>query len=191
VRKVVAIENVSLDGYADSGRGLGFEWTARAYDDEVDRFGNEHVRADVDTAMYGRATFLGMQGFWEPMLANPNASAAEAAHAAWVNAVPKVVFSTTLSSADWANSTLVGENLPAAVKELKQSDGQTLAIYASPRLVHAFIAEGLIDEFRVMIHPVTLGGGTPLIPVGAELDLDLVESKAFGSGAVYVRYRLA
>jgi dihydrofolate reductase len=120
MRTVVAIENMSLDGYADSGRGLGFEWTARAYDDEVDRFGNEHVRADVDTAMYGRATYLGMQGFWEPMLANPDASPAEAAHAAWVNAVPKVVFSTTLPSADWANSTLVSENLPAAVKELKR-----------------------------------------------------------------------
>jgi hypothetical protein len=74
VRKVVAIENVSLDGYADSGRGRGFEWTSRAYDDEVDRFGNEHVRADVDTTMYGRATYLGILGFWEPMLGNPQAA---------------------------------------------------------------------------------------------------------------------
>jgi dihydrofolate reductase len=191
VRKVVAIENVSFDGYADSGRGLGFEWTARAYDDEVDRFGNEHVRADVDTAMYGRATYLGMQGFWEPMLGNPEASATEAMHAAWVNAVPKVVFSTTLASADWANTTLVRDDLPTAVKELKQSPGETLAIYASPRLVHMFIAEGLLDELRVMIHPVVLGGGTPLTLPGTELDLELVESKAFASGAVYVRYQLA
>jgi dihydrofolate reductase len=191
VRKVVAIEHVSFDGYADSGRGLGFEWTARAYDDEVDRFGNEHVRADVDTAMYGRATYLGMQGFWEPMLGNPEASATEAMHAAWVNAVPKVVFSTTLTSADWANTTLVRDDLPTAVKELKQSPGETLAIYASPRLVHTFIAEGLLDELRVMIHPVVLGGGTPLTLSGAELDLELVESKTFASGAVYVRYQLA
>jgi dihydrofolate reductase len=191
VRKVVAIENVSFDCYADSGHGLGFEWTARAYEDEVDRFGNEHVRADVDTAMYGRATYLGMQSFWEPMLGNPEASATEAMHAAWVNAVPKVVFSTTLSSAGWANTTLVSENLPAAVKELKESTGQTLAIYASPRLVHTFLAEGLLDELRVMIHPVTLGGGTPLIPSSAELDLDLVESRQFSGGAVYVRCRLA
>lgn len=191
MRKVVAIENVSFDGYADSGRGLGFEWTARAYDDEVDRFGNEHVRADVDTAMYGRATYLGMQGFWEPMLGNPEASPTEAMHAAWVNAVPKVVFSTTLASADWANTTLVRDDLPPAVKELKHSPGETLAIYASPRLVHTFIAEGLLDELRVTIHPVVLGGGTPLIPPGKELDLELVESKTFDSGAVYVRYHLA
>jgi dihydrofolate reductase len=57
--------------------------------------------------------------------------------------------------------------------------------------VHSFIAEGLIDEFRIMIHPLTLGGGTPLIPPAARLNLDLVETKAFGGGAVYVRYRLA
>lgn len=107
MRKVVAIENVSLDGYADSGAGLGFEWTARAYDEEVDRFGNEHVRADVDTAIYGRTTYLGMQGFWAPMLSSPDASPGERAHAEWVNAVDKIVFSTTLESADWANTSLV------------------------------------------------------------------------------------
>jgi dihydrofolate reductase len=86
---------------------------------------------------------------------------------------------------------LVRDDLPTAVKELKQSPGEALAIYASPRLVHTFIAEGLLDELRVMIHPVVLGGGTPLIPPGTELDLELVESKTFASGAVYVRYQLA
>src|SRR5947208_16561424 len=83
----VAIENVTLDGFADSQEGLGFEWTARAYDDEVDRFSNEHVRADVDLALYGRATYLGMQGFWSRMLDNPNGTSAERAHATWVNNV--------------------------------------------------------------------------------------------------------
>jgi dihydrofolate reductase len=190
MRKVVAIENVSLDGYADSGEGLGFEWTARAYDDEVDRFGNEHVRADVDTAMYGRNTYLGMQGYWGSMAGNPNASASERAHAEWVNAVPKVVFSTTLPRAHWANSTLVRGDLPTAVKELKEVRGETLAIYASPRLVHSFLAEGLLDELRITVHPLTLGGGTLLIPAGHKLDLELLESKVFGSGAVYLRYRV-
>lgn len=191
MRKVVAIENVSLDGFADSGQGLGFEWTARAYDEEVDRFSNEVVRADVDTAMYGRATYLGMQGFWSPMLTNPDASPTERAHAEWVNAVAKVVFSTTLPAADWANTTLVRGDLVTAVKGLTERDGGTLAIYASPRLVHSFLAEGLIDEVRLLIHPVTLGGGTRLFPAGDAMDLELVESKAFDGGAVYVRYRMA
>jgi hypothetical protein len=90
MRKIVAIENVSLDGFADSHEGLGFEWTARAYDDEVDRFSNGHVRADVDTALYGRATYLGMQGFWTGMLGNPNATPSERAHAEWVARWPSM-----------------------------------------------------------------------------------------------------
>ena len=190
MRKIVAIENVTLDGFADSHEGLGFEWTARAYDDEVDQFGNEHVRADVDMAMYGRATYLGMQGFWSSMLDNPNGSPTERAHAAWVNNVDKVVFSTTLESADWTNSRLISGKVADEVATLKAQPGGTIAIYASPKLVHGLVDLGLIDEFRILVHPVTLGRGTPLFHDRAKLDLELLESKAFESGAVYVRYQV-
>lgn len=191
MRKIVAIENTTLDGYADSQEGLGFEWTARAYDDEVDRYGNEHVRADVDMAMYGRATYLGMQGFWSAMLDNAEATPTERTHAEWVNNVSKVVFSTTLESAGWKNSTLISGDVAAQVRKLKAQPGGTMAIYASPKLVHSFIDLGLIDEFRVTVHPVTLGHGTPLFHDKAKLDLELLESKTFSSGAVYVRYQVA
>jgi dihydrofolate reductase len=190
MRKVVAIENATLDGFADSQEGLGFEWTARAYDEEVDRYGNEHVRADVDTAMYGRATYLGMRGFWSSMLDNPDATPGERAHAEWVHDVDKIVFSTTLDSPSWANSRLISGNVAEEVGELKAKPGATMAIYASPKLVHAFIDLRLIDEFRIVIHPVTLGHGTPLFHDKAKLDLELVESKAFRGGAVYVRYQV-
>jgi dihydrofolate reductase len=190
MRKVVAIENVTLDGFADSREGLGFEWTARAYDAEVDRFSNEHVRADVDTAMYGRATYLGMQGFWSKMLDSPDGTPTERAHAKWVNNVDKVVFSRTLESADWANSRLIGGNVAEEVATLKAQPGGAIAIYASPRLVHGFVDLGLIDEFRVLVHPLTLGRGTPLFHDQAKLELELLESKAFDSGAVYVRYQV-
>lgn len=190
MRKIVAIENATLDGIADSQEGLGFEWTARAYDEDVDRFGNEHVRSDVDTAMYGRRTYLGMQGFWSTMIDNPDATPAERTHAAWVNSVQKVVFSTTLESADWANSRLISDNVAEEVEKLKAQPGGTMAIYASPKLVHSFIDMRLIDEFRIMMHPVTLGRGTPLFHDKAKLDLKLLESKSFSSGAVYVRYQV-
>lgn len=191
MRKVVAIENVTLDGFADSQEGLGFEWTARAYDDEVDRFGNEHVRADVDLALYGRATYLGMQGFWSGMLGNPSATPTERVHAEWVNNVAKIVFSTTLESATWANSRVISGAVAAEVEALKARPGGTMAIYASPRLVHSFIELGLIDEFRILVHPVTVGHGTPLFHDKAKLDLELLESKIFATGAVYVRYSVA
>ncbi len=190
MRKLVAIENVTLDGFADSQEGLGFEWTARAYDDEVDRYSNEQVRADVDTAMYGRATYLGMQGFWSTMLDSPNGTAAQRAHAKWVNDVDKVVVSTTLESADWANSRLIRGDVAEEVATLKAQPGGTIAVYASPKLVHGFVDLGLVDEFRILVHPVTLGRGTPLFHDRAKLDFELLESKAFGSGAVYVRYQV-
>ena len=191
MRKIVAIENVTLDGFADSGEGLGFEWTAQAYDQEVDRYSNEHVRADVDLAMYGRATYLGMQGFWSKMLDGEDGTPTERAHAEWVNSVDKVVFSTTLKTAEWSNSRLISGNIAQEVAELRSQPGATIAIYASPKLVHGFVELGLIDEFRILVHPVTLGRGTPLFPEQAKLELELLESKAFDSGAVYLRYQSA
>jgi dihydrofolate reductase len=190
MRKIVAIENVTLDGFADSQEGLGFEWTARAYDEEIDRYSNEHVRADVDAAMYGRATYLGMHGFWSKMLDSPGRTPTQRAHAEWVNNVDKVVVSTTLESADWANSRLISGNVAEEVATLKAQPGGTIAIYASPKLVHGFVDLGLIDEFRILVHPQTLGRGTPLFPDQAKLDLELLESKAFDSGAVYARYQV-
>jgi dihydrofolate reductase len=138
-------------------------------------------RADVDMAMYGRVTYLGMQGFWTMMLDNPDAKPSERAHAQWVNHVEKVVFSTTLESAGWTNSRLISGNVAEEVATLKAQSGGTIAIYASPKLVHGFVDLSLIDEFRVLVHPVTLGRGTPLFHDQAKLDLKLLESKAFES----------
>jgi dihydrofolate reductase len=65
-----------------------------------------------------------------------------------------------------------------------------MAIYASPTLVHSFIELGLMDEFRLLLHPLTLGHGTPLFHEKAQLNLELLESRAFASGATYVRYQV-
>jgi dihydrofolate reductase len=204
VRKLVAIENVTLDGFVDSRDGLGFEWTHRGYSDEVDRYGNEHVRADVDMAVYGRRTYLGMQAFWSEEPTGPSEwgsmtpvrdmadrPASTQAHFKWVNDVDKIVVSTTLSCAEWRNSSLIRDQVAETVRALKQRPGGTMAVYASPRLVHSLIGMGLIDEFRVIVHPITIGGGTALFPDQARLVLDLLESKAFESGAVYLRYQIS
>lgn len=203
MRKVVAIENVTLDGFVSSNEGLGFEWTHRCYSGEVDRFGNEHIRADVDTALYGRLTYLGMQAFWSdeptglppwgdmvPYRDEPDSDQSAGTHFAWVNRVPKIVFSTTLTEANWRNSRLVRENVAVEVQALKEGPGATMAIYASPMLVHSFIEMGLMDEFRLIVHPVTIGSGTPLFHDKSKLHLDLLESQVFGSGAVYLRYQV-
>lgn len=194
MRKLVAFEHMTLDGYVASNEGSGFEaigFTFRAYSDELSAYGDEHIRADVDTAVYGRETFLGMREYWSAVPDNADATPHERSHAEWVNNVAKIVFSTTLESAGWNNARVIGSDVAAQVRELKEGPGETMMIYASPTLVHSFVDMGLIDEFRIVVHPVTLGGGTPLFHDKTKLDLDLVESKAFASGAVYLRYRVA
>lgn len=189
MRKIVAFEHVTLDGFASSGRGMGFEWTFRAYSDELTGYA-AHVQADFDTVVYGRETYLGMYGYWSNQ-PTEESSPYERKHATWVNAVDKIVCSTTLPSADWNNTRLVRENLTEEFTRLKAEQGGTIAIYASPKLVHSFLDLGLVDEFRLFVHPVVIGSGTPLFHDKAALDLDLTESKTFGSGAVYLRYQLA
>ena len=194
MRTLVAFEHMTLDGYVASNEGAGFEaigFTHRAYSDELSDYGDAHIRADVGTAVYGRETFVGMREYWSAVPQNPDATPHERAHAAWVNTVEKIVFSTTLETAGWNNARVIGSDVAAQVQALKAGPGETMMIYASPTLVHSFVDVGLIDEFRIVVHPVTLGGGTPLFLDKTKLDLDLVESKAFASGAVYLRYRIA
>jgi len=189
MRKIVAFEHLTLDGYVSSGQGTGFEWTHRAYSAQLAEY-TQHIQEDFDLAVYGRETYLGMSGYWS---AQPTAdsSPTERAHAEWVNQVDKIVCSTTLESADWNNTRLVRGDLAGEFGRLKQAPGGTIAIYASPKLVHSFLALGLVDEFSVVVHPVVIGGGTPLFPAGSALDLDLLESQPFDSGAVYLRYGVA
>lgn len=189
MRKIVAFAHMTLDGYASSNEGMGLEWTHRAYTEELADYA-QHIQDDFDLPVYGRETYLGMSGYWS---AQPTAesTATEREHAEWVNAVEKIVVSTTLDSADWNNTRLVDGDLADEFGRLKETDGGTIAIYGSPKLVHSFLALGLIDEFRIVVHPIVIGGGTPLFPVGTALELDPVESHTFESGAVYLRCSVA
>lgn len=189
MRKLVAFDHLTLDGFASSGRGMGFEWTHRAYSEELAAYADDHIQADFDMAVYGRATYLGMYGYWADQ-PTADSSPHERAHAEWVNKVDKIVCSTTLTSADWHNTRLVSGNLAEEFTRRKAEPGGTIAIYASPKLVHSFIDLGLIDEFRIVVHPVVIGSGTPLFHDRSALDLNLLESRSFESGAVYLRYQV-
>ncbi|SFR73241.1 Dihydrofolate reductase [Microbacterium azadirachtae] len=189
MRKIVAFDHMTLDGYVSSGKGMGFEWTNRAYDEELSAYA-QHIQEDIDLPVYGRETYLGMSGYWSTQ-PTADSTPTERAHAEWVNAVDKIVVSTTLGSADWNNTRLVRGNLAEEFGRLKEQPGGTIAIYASPKLVHSFLALGLIDEFRIVLHPVVIGGGTPLFPTGTDLELTLEESRSFAAGATYLRYSVA
>jgi len=109
-----------------------------------------------------------------------------------MNAMPKVVVSTTLTEAAWNNTTIISGNLAAEVNRLKERYQGDILVAGSATLVHALTELGLVDEYRLMVHPVVLGKGKRLFAEGsAGTDLELVESRKAGPDVLLLIYRPA
>ena len=176
---------MSLDGFAaDNNGGLGF----LSYDEELQQFADEVVKT-VGAPVYGKNTYQLMAGYWPTVLADPTASQPELDHARWVEQIPKIVFSTTLPSADWHNTRLIKDNVVEEVNQLKQQPGKDLVLFGSPGLAKSFMNLGLIDEYKLTLHPVILGEGTRLFDSPTPMSkLTLLASKTLGSGVVTLHY---
>jgi dihydrofolate reductase len=113
--------------------------------------------------------------------------------AAQMNAIQKYVVATTLEEAlGWQNSTLVSENVADEIEKLKQGEGGNIVISGSGALVRSLVRYGLLDELKLMIHPILVGSGKRLFEEGEEqTKLELVDSKTFSTGALYLTYRPA
>jgi dihydrofolate reductase len=99
------------------------------------------------------------------------------------------VVSTTLTHADWQNSTIISTNVVGEIQKLKEQPGQNILVAGSGKLVQTLLQYRLVDELRFMVHPVVLGGGKRLFPEGTEqYKLRLLEAKAFKSGIVVLHY---
>jgi dihydrofolate reductase len=181
MRKVVAVELVSLDGVIERPE----EWAFSYSNDEMEE-ANAAGMAASDALLLGRVTYEGLAAFW------PNQPAGTPM-VDYINSVPKFVVSKTLEEPlEWNNSTLVKGDVAEGVAELKRRQGKDVTIIGSGELVRSLVRDGLIDELRLMVHPVVLGGGKRLF--GEESDkraLELVDSKTFGTGVVYLTYRPA
>ncbi|QBD81287.1 dihydrofolate reductase [Ktedonosporobacter rubrisoli] len=186
MRKVIVMMHISLDGFAVSNEGTGLEWTFRGISDEVSQAAYENMR-DVDTIIWGRSTYQGMYSYWPTVPANPESKPDEIEHAHWLDRTTKLVFSTTLETAEWVNSKLIKGNIAEEINTLKRQEGQNMLILGSPRLAHSFMALNLIDEYRLFLHPVTLGEGLPLFKEQAYLKLSA--TKTFANGVVHLRYQ--
>jgi dihydrofolate reductase len=182
--KLIYVTNVSLDGYIEDERG-GIDWFPIG--DEVFAFHTELLRS-VGTFLYGRRLYEAM-AVWETdgTLAGRSDLMADFANA-W-QAASKVVYSTTLATVSTADTRLERRFDPAAVRELKATTGSDLTVGGADLAAQAFRA-GLVDECRLVILPVVLGGGKPGLPAGVRAELDLVDERRFGNGVVHLRYRL-
>jgi dihydrofolate reductase len=164
--------SVSLDGYVASLDG-NTDWAAAGRSPDGGNWTLETV-SNASTHLMGATTYAEWAGFW-PTAAGPFAQP--------MNDIPKIVFSNSLESADWAGTTIVSGDLTDAVTRLKRehSSGYLLA-QGGARFARSLVETGLIDEYRLVIHPVVLGAGERLFT--APLTIEPISTTAFSGGAV-------
>jgi dihydrofolate reductase len=178
MRKIIVSNLMSLDGFFESP-DQKFDWFV--VDEEFFAYAKDMLR-NADTLLFGRKTYQHMADYW------PSAPADEIAE--HMNHLPKVVFSRTLQSAEWKNSTVVTSDATAEISRLKQLPGKDIVILGSASLASFLLQLGLIDEYRVILNPVFLGSGKPLFQdVKERLRLKLSRTRLFGSGVVVLYYQ--
>jgi dihydrofolate reductase len=181
MRKVVAVELVSLDGVIESPE----EWAFAYSNDEMEE-ANAAGMAASDALLLGRATYEGLAAFW------PNQPGGTPM-VDYINSVPKYVVSTTLEEPlGWNNSALIKGDVAEGVAGLKRQPGKDITILGSGTLVRSLLADDLLDELKLMVLPVVLGGGKRLFDDGGDRKvLEFVDSKTFSTGVLYLTYRPA
>jgi dihydrofolate reductase len=182
VRSVIVSEFVSLDGVIESPD----KWHFPYFNDEMGQAIGSAM-AEADAMLMGRVLYEEWAAFW------PNQDPDENPFAARMNDTPKYVVSTTLREPlEWQNSTLIGENVAEEISRLKEQPGKDISISGSGTLVQWLLRDDLIDELRLLVHPIVVGSGKRLFAdEGDRKPLELVDSKTFSTGVVYLTYRPA
>ena len=180
--KLIYLFNVSLDGYIADEDGK-LDWAAP--DEEYFTFVNDLERP-VGTYLYGRRLYE-LMAVWEtdPAAAAQSPAAREFAQI-W-QAADKVVYSRTLQAAATTRTRIQRDFDPGAVRHRKAAAGRDVTVGGSTLGAHAITA-GLVDEYHLFVWPVVLGGGTRFLPDRVRLQLELLDERRFGNGAVYPRY---
>ena len=179
MRKLIVSEFVTLDGVFEAPE----EWQFPYLSEDL----SEQIVAEVHSAeasLLGRNTYEIFAASW------PQRTHNEFGVAEKLNSEPKYVVSSSLENTEWNNSTLIKGDVEQAVRKLKQLEGGAIRIVGSATLVQSLMKTGLIDEFRLMVHPVVVGRGKHLFNDRLDMTgLELVESKTFKSGVVLLCYQ--
>ena len=178
MRKLIAAINMTLDGFCDHTAGIA--------DDELHQHYNE-LLSNADTILFGRITYQLMESYWPAVVKNPTGNKPEDEFAVLIDNISKIVFSRTLKNVDWKNTVLKKEVIKEEVLVLKQSrnGGSKNILVGSPSLIVALTQFDLIDEYQLCVQPIILGSGLTLFKnIKDRVDLKLLKTKTFGSGAV-------
>ncbi|HEY3251394.1 MAG TPA: dihydrofolate reductase family protein [Ignavibacteria bacterium] len=189
MRKVMLSTHMTLDGFM-AGPNKELDWHFENWNDDMERYISEQ-KNDIDTILVGRVTYQSMAKHWPAVAEDQLARKNDIEFANWMNRLPKVVFSRTLSAVEWNNSRLVKHNISEEISKMKRQTGKDMILWGGVGIVSTFIQLGLIDEYQIWIAPVILGSGMPLFKnVKCRLDLKLLETNSFSNGVILLSYRI-
>ncbi|HAH57757.1 MAG: dihydrofolate reductase family protein [Lentimicrobiaceae bacterium] len=181
MRKIISFTFVSLNGFF---KGENEDTTWHRHGEEEVTFSEESLRAD-NILLFGRKTYDMMSGFWPTPLAKEMFPKV----ATGMNRAEKIVFSNSLSTAEWHNTSILSGNIVEQIKEIKATPGRDMAIMGSGSIVDQFTDAALIDVYQIMIDPVVITQGTSIFNgLKHSLDLKLTDSRVFRSGVVLLTY---
>lgn len=179
MRKVIVSEFLTLDGVMEAPQNWQFPYLS---DDMAEDNKNQILASDA--LLLGRVTYEEFASFW-PFQTNNEFGIADK-----LNSTPKFVVSSTLEKAEWNNSTLINGNVVEAISRLKQQGEGSIGITGSATLIQTLMQAGLIDEYRLLVHPIVVGTGKRLFNAGFDTTaLKLLDSKTFSSGVVALIYQ--
>ena len=186
--KLVVTEFITLDGVIeDPGGSEGSEhggWSFRHHAPDGDGFKMEELQA-ADAQLLGRVTYEGFAAAWPAMEESTGEFGRK------MNAMPKYVVSTTLTEATWKNTTIIANDVAAEVAKVKHRYTGDILVAGSADLTRTLAEHHLVDEYRLMVHPVVLGSGKRLFDGAPPADLELAESRKVGPYVLLLIYRPA
>ena len=184
MRTLVVTQNMTVDGSIEM---LGDWFNPQGRGDTSDLQAELHRQDEQsDALLLGRQTFMDFRGYWRDLADDTTGISGS------LTAQHKFVVSRTLTDPDWQNTTVLSGDPITEVRGLKEQDGRDIVITGSITLTHAVVRAGLVDEYRLFVHPAVQGRGKRLTAAGDELPaLRLLDSKTFNAGVVLLRYAAA
>lgn len=179
MRKLIMWNVITIDGYFEGNHNWDLSFHNAVWGQELEKLSIEQLHS-ADYLVFGRVTYEGMAAYW---------TKEEGEIADLMNKIPKLVFSKTLKSAEWNNTTLINGNASAEIKNLKEQGSGDMYVFGSAILSETFVNDNLFDEYRIGIAPVILGSGRPLFRQGiACKNLSLISIQKLSTGGVILKY---
>ena len=189
MRKIIVSMNVTLDGFM-AGPNCELDWHFNSWNDEMARSITQQL-CEADTILLGRNTYGGMARHWSSPSANLMTPREDLDFADMLYHYPKIVFTTTMTAVNWNNVRFFSGNIYKKVTWLKSQPGKSMMIYGRGKLVSSLAKLGLIDEYRLWVHPILLGCGKPLFKnLQQSVNLHLYKTETFSSGVVILFYKV-